>query len=160
MKHQAMRGELQFGWNPELNIRSAVDMVDPLLLTGCHAMVSVLDSTPGVRRLPSLLPLLRSLRVVHEEVGDDVAIPGTVLRSLIDEHDFFTGFDEIYLFHELPTRMKPDTFRITSDVPFGSPAPSGLADWMDLASCIAALGDGIGLNFATFDPTIAALWQR
>ena len=154
-----MRSGLQFGWNPSLCIPLAVQRVDPTLVDAWYALVSVVDSTPHVRQLPSLASLLLSISADHREVEDDVAVPGAVLRSLIDEHHFFPRFDEIYLFPELPTRGKPASITITSDAPFGSRAPSGLAEWMQLAGCIAGLGDGIGLNFATFDHALATLWQ-
>jgi hypothetical protein len=118
----------------------------------------MIDSTPNVRR-SSLVPLLEDLAAFHAEVEDDVVIGAQTLLTLIDDHDFLPGFDEIWLCDEIPRSGKPGHFRLTSDVRLRSEPPPGLAEWMLQARCRAGLGDGDGLNFVTFDDELAASWR-
>lgn len=74
---------------------------------------------------------------------------------LIEEHGFFNGFDEIWFMPDPPKMGKPETLRITSDLGFEADPPAGLSAWMQETECLLGLGDGDGLNFATFDPKIA-----
>jgi hypothetical protein len=111
-------------------------------------------------RLPSLVPLLEKLGAFHAEVDDDVAIEVPTFLALVDEHEFSWGFDVIWLCTEIPKSGKPEHIRLTSDAPLGPEPPAGLADWMRGSSCCAGLGDGDGLNYATFDAALAALWRE
>lgn len=150
---------LQIGWTPSLDIPAALRRLPPAGSAGCYVLVSMIDSTPNVRLLPSLVPLLERLGFSHHEVDDDVVIELPTLFALIDEHDFFSGFDEVWLCDEPPRSGKPHGIRITSDKPLEHEPLPELADWMRWATCRAGLGDGDGLNFATFDPALAASWR-
>ncbi len=150
---------LQIGWNPMLDIPSALGRLAGDQLFGWFVLVSMIDSTPNVRHLSSLVPLLEELGAFHPDVDDDVVIEAPILRSLIDDHDFLTGFDEIWLCDEIPRSGKPGEFRLTSDTRLGPEPPRGLAEWMLHAPSRAGLGDGDGLNFATFDDQLAACWR-
>lgn len=154
-----MSTDLQIGWNASLDIPSALQRVPADRLDGTYALISTIDSTPHVCRLPSLVPLLGRLDVFYETVGDDVVVDAPTLLGLINEHDFLSGFDEIWLCDAVPTTGKPERFRFTSDVSLGPEPPTGLADWMCESTCRAGLGDGDGLNFATFDAELARLWR-
>lgn len=155
-----MSDSLQIGWNPSLDIPAALRRVPAERLAAQCVLVSMIDSTPRVRRLPSLVPLLETLGVFYTTVDDDVIIGIPAFFALVDEHDFLSGFDEVWLCAEKPGAGKPEGLRITSDTPLGPEPPSGLADWMLESSCGTGLGDGDGLNFATFDPALAALWRE
>jgi len=107
----------------------------------------------------SLLPLLQRLGASYDELGDGAAIDGDTLLSLIDNHGFFNGFDEMWFFHEQPYESKPETIPLTSDVPLQQAPSDILVSWMRDSGCIAGLGDGIGLNYVTFSPRLAELWS-
>lgn len=119
----------------------------------------MIDSTPDVARLPSLVPLLKRLAAWYITVDDDVVLELPTLMMLIEEHDFLSGFDEIWLCTDMPRSGKPEHVRITSDQPLGPEQPSGLAEWMLGSFCRAGLGDGDGLNYVTCDPELAVLWS-
>ena len=102
-----------------------------------------------------MVPLLSRLGSRYAEVGDDVAVDVSTLLDLIEKHDLFSGFDEIWLCPRDPESAKPSDVRLTSDVSLGPDPPPGLAEWMRSAGCFAGLGDGDGLNFATFSPDLA-----
>ena len=150
---------LQAGWNPTLDIPSALGRLADDQLSGRFVLVSMIDSTPNVCHLPSFVPLLDDLGAFHAVVDDDVVIEAQTLLALVDDHDFLAGFDEIWLCDEIPRSGKPGDFRLTSEVRLGSESPPGMAQWMLRAPCRAGLGDGDGLNFATFDDQLAGRWR-
>lgn len=153
-----MATTLKFGWNPALDIPSALRVVSADLRPP-YALISVIDSTPKVRTLPTLVPLLRDIGEFHVGVDDDVAIKVPMLLRLAHDYDFLNGFDEVWLCTDLPRAGKPEHLRITSDRPIGPGPPSGIAKWMRETHCVAGLGDGHGLNFVTEDHWLASLWQ-
>jgi hypothetical protein len=146
----------ELGWNPRLNLPMAVDaMVDYRLPP--FALSTIVDSTP-VAQVSDLLPLLDGIGASHWQSGAAVAFEAATLRYLIDD-DFFNGFDEIWFFDELPrlSRMPP---RFTSEGEGDfSAVQTELIGWMRETGCDAALGDGVGLRFATSDPELASRWR-
>ncbi len=106
----------------------------------------------------SLKTRLSELGASARTVGCDVATDGETLLSLI-ESGFFTGFDEVWLFDDPPRSSKPGGLRLTSDAPLRGPPPEQLEDWMRSCGCYAGLGDGDGLNFVTFRPALADMWE-
>jgi tRNA U34 5-methylaminomethyl-2-thiouridine-forming methyltransferase MnmC len=70
----------------------------------------------------------------------------------------FTGFDEVRLFeHERPEKEVPSRLVLTSDaVDFNERLPDALEAYMRETRCVLALGDGCGLNYATWDSAFAA----
>jgi hypothetical protein len=152
---------LLYGWNPGLDIPSAIRRPARDCIAPSHVLVSMVDSTPGVAQLPSLVPLLVGLGASYREVGDDIVIGGDTLLSLSEEEPgFFTGFDEIWLFRVPPTQSKPKSIRLTSDTPLEQEPPDGVVEWMREGGCFAGFGDGDGLNYVTFKPVLAELWSR
>jgi hypothetical protein len=96
----------------------------------------------------------------HTTVDEDVVIEFATLLACLDVPPLFSGFDEIWLCTAMPALGKPAHLRITSDQPLGSEPTPELAEWMLVSSCRAGLGDGDGLNFATFDPALASASRR
>jgi hypothetical protein len=127
-------------------------------LASAVALLTVLDSTSAIADLPSLVPNLRSSGLAFAEVDRDVLVDIPTLLALIhdDDHEWFTGFDEVWICSSKPARGKPDNLRMTGDRPLET-EPSGLASWMRTSTCVLGLGDGDGLNFATFDAALADL---
>lgn len=116
-----------------------------------YALVSMIDSTPGVGSLPSLVLLLETLGAFYKRVDGDVVVDMPTLLALVEEHEFLAGFDEIWLFAGIPESSKPESLRITSDRPLSGEPPAALAQWMIASGCLVGLGDGDGLNVVTFD---------
>jgi hypothetical protein len=154
-----MTSDLRFGWNPHLDIPAALARLPPQKATSYVVQVSMVDSTPDVSELPSIVPLLADIGRPYTQVGTDVVVDLPTIMCLINEYDFFSGFDEIWLCREIPRMGKPRDLRITSDTRLDSQPPGRLAEWMLESSCRAGLGDGVGLNFVTFEPALATLWR-
>src|SRR4051812_36050365 len=150
--------DLHVGWNPDLDVPAAIDRMLSTGSCSAVALVSMLDSTPGVASLPSLVPHLIESGLDYATIGEDVLVDLPTLLELTrdEDHAWFAGFDEVWICSSRPTCGKPDDVRITSDNAMTT-EPDGLSAWMRSATCFLALGDGDGLNFATFDPTLAAV---
>jgi hypothetical protein len=153
MKHRSTSSDLRLGFNPELDIPSALRALESTEVAINFILISVVDST-YVPEVVDLVPLLTRHRAFHSTIGDDLLIDISGLRLLLDE-EFFTGFDELALCSEMPQSGKPRKYRVTSDRSLES-VPSDLAEWMRDNNAIAVLGDGVGLNFATLDARVAA----
>jgi len=154
-----MTASLLHGWNPDLDIPTAITKVSRDLRDPCLVLIAVLDSTTEVSSLPSLAPFLEQRARWHATVDGDVVVALATLITCLDHPELFAGFDEIWLCDAMPTAGKPAHLGITSDRPLDSEPSPDLARWMRTASCMAGLGDGDGLNFATFDPALAAAWR-
>lgn len=152
-----MSDQLLYGWNPLLDVPSALERLAGAELADLVALVSVIDSTPNVADMPSLVPHLRRTGRSYTVADRDVAVRLPALIELIDQ-DFFFGFEEIWLYSAVPRQGKPAGVRITSDLHLTA-LPAGLSEWMSGSGCLAGLGDGDGLNFATFDEHLAELWK-
>jgi hypothetical protein len=153
-----MSEQLYCGYNPKLDIPSALSTV-PDEFGGELALVSMIDSTPRVSELPSLVPLLQRIDTWYAIVDFDIVVSTSTLVMLATELDFLSGFDEVWLCDEMPTTGKPEGLRLTSDIPVEQAFSEGIESWMTQLSCRAGLGDGDGLNFITRDPNLSALWQ-
>jgi hypothetical protein len=151
---------LHIGWLANCDIPSAVRQIPVTYLSDRYVLVSVVDSTPQVGNLPSLVPLIQSHGAFYGLCGEDVVIEAPFLLVLIEEHGFFNGFDELWFMSHIPAMAKPTALRITSDLRFEIDPPAGLSVWMQEAECLLGLGDGDGLNFATFDPGAADCFRR
>jgi len=150
--------ELLWGWTQTLDIPSAVSLIAPRRLTDCYALISVIDSSSRVTALPGLIAERERRDSDYAPLGDGLVVPWRVLAELIRAESFFTGFDELWLFGEQPTEAKPESVPLTSDLPLRGAPAGALIDWTRRTRAVAGLGDGDGLNFVTFCPSLAALW--
>ncbi len=152
---------LYIDWNPALDIPTALERAPRSKLASSVALISMLDSTPAVADLPSLVPYLIESRFAYAEVGRDVLVDMSTMDRLIHDpsHEWFAGFDEVWICSSTPQHGKPHDLRLTSDNHLQS-EPTGLRPWMRESACVLALGDGDGLNFATFDADLADLLGR
>lgn len=142
-------------WLASLDIPAVLRRVLALRPDIQYALVSMIDSTPGVGNLPSLVPLLERLGAFYKRVDGDVVLDIPTLLGLVEEQDFLTGFDEVWLCAHIPKSNKPELFRMTSDTRLSGVPPAELAEWMLASGCVVGLGDGDGLNVATFDRALA-----
>jgi hypothetical protein len=149
---------LHVGWNPDLDIPTGLIRVPSARLASSVALITTLDSTSTVADLPSLVPHLRNAGLDFAHIDHDVLVDIPTLAQLLhdEHHEWFTGFDELYICSSPPEHGKPDHVRITSDKPL-TIEPHGLGSWMKQSTCFLALGDGDGLNFATVDIALAEL---
>jgi hypothetical protein len=69
---------------------------------------------------------------------------------------FLNGNDELFLCPEWNDEFEAFPGRVASETQdFNEVTPLGLEEWMIDTGCLLALGDGVGLNFATLDGALA-----
>ena len=147
---------LKTGWTWGLNVRRAIELL-PRDGPIAFALLSWIDSTPATE-LTDLPPLLREWDAPRYRHLGGVAVELETLLRLVGSGKYFHGFDEIWLFEEVPRGKSPPPRICSVDEVFAVPAD--LAEWMRSAQCTAGLGDGYGgLNYATSNPRLAALWS-
>jgi hypothetical protein len=122
----------------------------PSFLAKCRfVLVTSVDSIREVANLP-----LGSYG--HEHLGSGALFEVPAFRRLMAHRNFFTGFDEVWLFEERPGQPMPPGASITSEAPIDPERDlAGVAAWMAGNRCLVGLGDGYGLNYVTLLDDVA-----
>jgi hypothetical protein len=150
---------LSVGWlNSSIGLfaRQEIDLPS----TFNSVLITSIDSTRDMHKV------LASSTIVgrHPECkffGEGLIVPGHLVAELAATYSLFSGFDEIWCFEEEPVRAKPQGLVIVSPLNFESDSiPPELFPWMKDTQCRLAMGDGIGLNYATPDEEIARSLER
>lgn len=146
------------GWNSQLDIPTALSFLPEQELARHVVLISLVDSTPRVASLTSVVSTFAGLASTCERVGDDLAVDASGFVRIVNEREVLFGYDEVWLFSAVPHLGKPTEFSITSETR-DEPLADGLTEWIKVSGCVAGLGDGDGLRYVTFDATIAELWR-
>jgi hypothetical protein len=119
------------------------------------AAIPVLENADRPGEWPEVKRRLRSEGIRSKQHRGVLLLkPGELDR--FSSVGMFNGVDELFLMSEWIDEFEGFPGRITSDLhDFGEGTPLGLEEWMLDAGCLLALGDGHGLNFASFDPALA-----
>lgn len=144
-------------WLPNLSVLDIWDLIVEPASEDKRALITMLDSSDDVAKMPAIEQLA-------DDYGCEVAIldSGVILDNdcfaALRSHgaNFFTGFDEIWWPRDQSVAPKPGTFRLTSEIPISDGPEPGLGQWMYEAGIRLGLGDGCGVNVATFETSIAS----
>jgi hypothetical protein len=148
-----MEAELFFGLNEHLDVMSALEDVPPEAIE--RVLLTTVDSDLDVARIVRRLgDLGRDFRVLG--AGVSVALP--VMNLLALEFNLMNGFDELWLSAGEPAVEKPAALRLTSDHELTAGLANEAEGWMREAGIHTGLGDGLGLNWITFEPDLAERW--
>jgi len=142
----------------DTNIRAVADA--GLLSQFASVLITSIDSTTNLSATEMRSQIAR-FDPACLFLGSGIIINGESMVRLVRDLDLFTGFDEVWCFERFPSTPKPSDLWIVS--PFNietDESPRNLASWMAETECKLALGDGFGLNFATFQEEIAIMVQR
>jgi hypothetical protein len=153
-----MPSEPLVGWNAQLDIPTALSYLSTEQVADYVVLISLIDSTPQVANLTSVVSAFTGHALTCERVGDDLAVDASSFLRIANQQELLFGYDEVWLFAATPHLGKPTGFNITSDTR-DEPMAAELIDWMKTSGCLAGLGDGEGLRYVTFDETITELWQ-
>ena len=148
------------GWNPALDLSTAVERIPQSELLRWFGLIAVVDSSANINELITLPRVLEDLGASLEHVGQSALVDGPTLIHL-NAGDFFSGFDELWLFRERPAQAKPEGRELffTSDTRRPGGPPERVERWFLENKGVAGLGDGDGLNWITPDPKLAPLWD-
>lgn len=150
MTPQLLHGRLR------ASIADVVDAGVDLLPHFEMAVIPVLDAIEHPAEMPEIRRRLRAEGVrpaVHR--GAFLLEPAELERLVAV--GVLGGSDELFLMPEWNDELEPFPGRIGPDaLDFATGTPLGLEEWMMDTECILALGDGVGLNFATLDSALAA----
>jgi hypothetical protein len=154
--------ELHWGWAEQLDIPLGLRTLwrGPGEWVELLALITTVDSSDRVAEtdLPSVLSEVGRR---FDQVGGAILVRQRDLLWLLEDKDFFTGFDEVWLFHDPPRESRPPGLRTTTDRPFTEVPPADeLRAWMLQTDCCLGLGDGAGLNYMCRDPRLALLLEQ
>ena len=129
-------------------VSDVVDAVD-LLPHYELAAIAVLEGQERPGEEPAVRRRLRSEGIrPREHRGALLVEPGELERA--SAAGLLSGGDEVFFALEWNDEFEPYPTRVTADtVDFREGLPLGLEDWMLETSCVLAVGDGPGLNYAT-----------
>lgn len=144
---------------------SASEIVDaPDLLPHFELVaIPVLEGLEAPGEQPAIRRRLRAEGVrPREHRGTLLLEPGELDR--ISSVGMLTGGDEVYFSTVWNDEFEPFPARISGDlVDFREGPVLGLEEWMFDTQCLLAIGDGVGLNYATplldLHEKLASRWQ-
>lgn len=147
-------GLLRTGFVVPLDLRSVLTQDPPFVAAARFCLVAEIDSTDDVAGLQSLHRFLTGAGHDYRALGKGIVTDTAALSSLLGDDNYFTGFDEIWLFREEPAAAKPEELSLTT-VPLAWTKFKLAAEWMAETNCIVGLGDGDGLAWVTNEAAVA-----
>ncbi len=127
------------------------DVVDAIDLLPHYelAAIAVLEGQERPGEEPAVRRRLRAEGIrPREHRGALLVEPGEMER--VSSAGLLRGGDEVFFSLEWNDEFEPYPTRVAADsVDFREVLPLGLEDWMRETSCVLAVGDGGGLNYAT-----------
>ncbi len=117
--------------------------------------IPVLDGQERPGEWPAIRRRLRAEGIrASEHRGVLLLAPGEL--DQLSSIGMLTGTDEVLFVDDWNDEFETFPGRLSSDLTdFEETTPLGLEEWMIHAGCVLAIGDGNGLNFATFDAELA-----
>jgi len=139
------------------SIADVVDSGFELLPNFEMAAITLLEGAERPAEWPTIRRRLRSEGIRAQSLRGVIMLePGELER--FSELGLFRGLDELFIMPDWDDEFEPFPGRVSSDIQcFNEGSPLGLEEWMMDAGCLLALGDGSGLNFATFDKKLATM---
>lgn len=124
-----------------------------------YVLITSVDSSRDLQNLRTVKQIVRQFKDCRFLDGG-LVVSEKAFFEIVKAYNLFNGFDEIWLFAYSPSIKLPSDVWITGPLDITKEAPKGLVEWMISSGCLLGLGDGIGLNFATSDKTIARLLEE
>jgi hypothetical protein len=145
-------------WIADTNVLTVWDLVTRKMDEASWTLVTMLDSNENVVELTAVKQLLTEQVCRASPVGGGVLLDGECFAALrVHGDNFFTGYDEIWMTGENDLRPKPPNIRLSSESAISELPVSGLGHWMQGEGLSLGLGDGYGVNVATFEPWVVQL---
>jgi hypothetical protein len=141
---------LIFGRQMGASIRSVLEAFPDVVGAAPFALVSSLDSTDTT----ALTTVAREILQLNEATTVSLVplvFTGAGLIEWSSEVRPFHGFDELWLFADLPPRSVAHAVSLLAPVEVDRGLSPETAAWMRRSACLLGLGDGYGLNFVAAD---------
>jgi hypothetical protein len=107
------------------------------------------DSSPDVASIAKFHGIVER-ETSCSVLGNGLLIGDARVVDVSRSYNLFNGFDEIWLYEDRPTIVKPQSFSIVSPLDLNTdPLPQGLLEWFTTSACVLGLGDGCGMNYIT-----------
>jgi hypothetical protein len=152
--------DIWLGWVPT-TISWVLEKLPDIPTRFTHALISSIDSSRDIASLAHISPSFRKAKQLcnarYEALGKAIVVSSSDLVCLSRKGDLFTGFDEMWFFRFEPMDAPPDDISLVGPLKIVEDfSPDLEIQWMKRTGAVLGLGDGGGLNFASFDQEIAA----
>lgn len=146
------------GWflaRAEGSVAQVLEARTKLLTTLSYALLSCIDSNTQLAEMPLIQQLVTHAPQDCAFLGSGLVCTVECLYDFKRRHELFNGFDEVWFFARRPEHKRPRTgylmapYNIVRDE-----LSSAVADWMRDTDCYVGLGDGIGINIVSCDPSV------
>ena len=141
-----------FGWvDSSIRLLAATDIFSQFP----SVLITSIDSSRNVASLAV------GYRIVEQYkgaalLGQHLLVRGADVGTMANALNLFNGFDELWCFAMPPTVVKPDAVTLVAPLNLDADGlPSTVAAWMKSSHCLLGLGDGVGLNYATTERSLA-----
>ena len=146
-------------------IRCLAEQAPTILSRFPYVWITSLDSVRSINSGVRSYSVLSKFEVHSNERSDGkIVVSGqTVVNAALAEN-FFNGFDEIWLFADVPPEELPDTLYLATNqwmrsehYRADSDAPSlhEIIRWMKSCGAVCGLSDGVCLEYVTHDTSLA-----
>lgn len=134
-----------------------------LIMGFSDALILSLDSGSNLYvEMPSIAKIVHRRKLPLRNYQGKIATDGETIVKLAVEENFFSGFDEVWFFHQLPAVPPPKDVHIVSNITLSNAEiTSGennrikqFLEWQSNTEAVFGLSDGTGLNYFATDETL------
>ncbi len=165
MAEEGRTSRLQIGYIPTGNISVVLNDWRNLFLRYAFVVIACVDSDDEPAEYRDVEECFLKAGCVVEKLEGRFIIPNgeATLDTIIET---FTGFDEIWFYDKKPSSelgepLMPQGISVTDMTePFHNEIVEDIRKWMSWSYCRIALGDSVGLNYASTDPLVSAAFEQ
>jgi hypothetical protein len=128
------------------SIGSFVNDFGSIITESLSVLITCMDSDRDVSDMARRSSGFHGLVIDYEVIDRAVLVSAEELKSLVRAREYFTGFDEIWLFDYAPSNIELPTMSITGESCIEDWYDSTLGRWIRDTRCLLGLGDGCLLN--------------
>lgn len=146
------------GWfvaRAEGSVAQILEARTEVLTTLSCALLSCIDSNTQLAEIPLIQQLVTQAPQDCAFLGSGLVCTIECLYDFKRRSELFNGFDEVWFFARRPEHKRPDTGYLVA--PYNvvrDELSNAVADWMRDTDCYVGLGDGIGINIISRDPSV------
>ncbi|HET6383737.1 MAG TPA: hypothetical protein VFJ58_10125 [Armatimonadota bacterium] len=128
--------------------------LSPELRETPYCLVTCIDSDTDVRALLAPDPLFRRFIEDCPTRRDGALISTAVALEMARTDEWFTGFEEVWLFSRPPAIEKPAALTIVPPVEYTTSLRTQIELWMERSGAALGIAGGLGTNYATLSANL------